>query len=77
MRFESWIIWLFEERDLNTHIGDVEFKFKVYDYIVESGWIAIYYMINMRLQGPRSILIELLAKGILNFRLVDKFMKYF
>ena len=61
---------------MNTHIKGMEFKFKVFDYIVESNLIVMYYRI-MRLQGPRSILIELLTKGILNFRLVDKFMKYF
>ena len=61
---------------MNTHIKGMEFKFKVFDYIVESNLIVMYYRI-MRLQGPRSILIELLAKGILNIRLVDKFMKYF
>ena len=52
-------------KDLNSLIGNVEFKFKVFDYIVESNLIVMYYRI-MRLQGPRSILIELLAKGILN-----------
>ena len=51
---------------MNSLIGNVEFKFKVFDYIVESSLIVMYYRI-MRLQGPRSILIELLAKGILNF----------
>ena len=73
---ESWIICLFEEKYLNTHIKGMEFKFKVFDYIVESNLIVMYYRI-MRLQGPRSILIELLAKRILNFSLVDKFVKYF
>ena len=60
-------------KDLNSLIGNVEFKFKVFDYIVESSLIVMYYRI-MRLQGPRSILIEIRSNGTLN-RVVENFVK--